>query len=69
MYGFLLDFGVGWLVVAFVLSLGMGPAYEHNDYVQAMHYLAELSMRSDPDVIQEDDPRWDCRTMGNRICG
>lgn len=19
--------------------------------------------------IQEDDPRWDCRTMGNRICG
>ena len=20
-------------------------------------------------VIEEDDPRWDCRTMGNRICG
>lgn len=19
--------------------------------------------------IQEDDPRWDCRTMGNKICG
>lgn len=19
--------------------------------------------------IQEDDPRWDCRTMGNRVCG
>jgi hypothetical protein len=19
--------------------------------------------------ISEDDPRWDCRTMGNRICG
>lgn len=19
--------------------------------------------------IEEDDPRWDCRTMGNRICG
>lgn len=19
--------------------------------------------------IREDDPRWDCRTMGNRICG
>ena len=19
--------------------------------------------------VQEDDPRWDCRTMGNRICG
>ena len=20
-------------------------------------------------IIYEDDPRWDCRTMGNRICG
>ena len=20
-------------------------------------------------AIQEDDPRWDCQTMGNRICG
>ena len=19
--------------------------------------------------IEEDDPRWDCRTMGNHICG
>lgn len=22
-----------------------------------------------PKVLQEDDPGWDCRTMGNRICG
>lgn len=21
------------------------------------------------DIIHEDDPRWDCRTMGNMICG
>ena len=21
------------------------------------------------DRIEEDDPRWDCRTMGNRVCG
>ena len=21
------------------------------------------------DRIEEDDPRWDCRTMGNQICG
>lgn len=20
-------------------------------------------------VIMEDDPRWDCRTMGNEMCG
>jgi len=19
--------------------------------------------------VEEDDPRWDCRTMGNRVCG
>ena len=19
--------------------------------------------------VEEDDPRWDCRTMGNQICG
>lgn len=22
-----------------------------------------------PELIQEDDPRWDCRTMGNHACG
>lgn len=22
-----------------------------------------------PERIHEDDPRWDCRTMGNGICG
>jgi hypothetical protein len=21
------------------------------------------------DTITEDDPRWDCKTMGNKICG
>jgi hypothetical protein len=20
-------------------------------------------------VIEEDDPRWDCETMGNKLCG
>ena len=23
----------------------------------------------EPEVIQEDDPRFDCRVMGNRVCG
>lgn len=22
-----------------------------------------------PATVQEDDPQWDCRTMGNRVCG
>ena len=21
------------------------------------------------EVIEEDDPRWDCATMGNKVCG
>lgn len=28
-----------------------------------------LSFPADPGIITEDDPRWDCATMGNRICG
>lgn len=28
----------------------------------------ELTSHNEP-VIVEDDPRWDCRTMGNKICG
>lgn len=24
---------------------------------------------AEPERIYEDDPRWDCRTMGNRGCG
>lgn len=31
---------------------------------------SEVAPASSPVVsIQEDDPRWDCRTMGNLICG
>jgi len=22
-----------------------------------------------PSMVQEDDPGWDCATMGNRVCG
>lgn len=34
--------------------------------------IAELPQTAKRDVgvvIQEDDPRWDCKTMGNKICG
>lgn len=31
--------------------------------------LVVLSVAHQPDRITEDDPRWNCRTMGNRICG
>lgn len=30
-----------------------------------------VTLQGSPAVarIEEDDPRWDCRTMGNRVCG
>lgn len=34
--------------------------------------LAVLSMAPGPDDVArvlEDDPRWNCQTMGNRTCG
>jgi LPXTG-motif cell wall-anchored protein len=29
----------------------------------------ETPPATEPEVIHEDDPRWDCATMGNKICG
>jgi hypothetical protein len=31
--------------------------------------IAEPVVTDDSPIIQEDDPRWDCRTMGNLQCG
>jgi hypothetical protein len=31
--------------------------------------LPELPGPSADEIVTEDDPRWDCETMGNRICG
>jgi len=31
--------------------------------------LSRLSGWAEPVKIAEDDPGWDCRTMGNRLCG
>ena len=35
----------------------------------AVMLLTVVYMTQQPRNIQEDDPRWDCATMGNRICG
>lgn len=36
----------------------------------ALAILATLAVSGPAaDRIEEDDPRWDCTTMGNRICG
>lgn len=31
--------------------------------------VGELQDDGSGEYIEEDDPRWDCRTMGNRTCG
>lgn len=41
------------LALAFVAGAGVG----------SLHH------RAAPPVLQEDDPGWDCATMGNRVCG
>lgn len=30
---------------------------------------AQIQAQQQTERITEDDPRWDCRTMGNKVCG
>lgn len=49
------------MFAAFVLFfLLMGPAIDHE--------FDEMERRAQ-EACQEDEPCWDCETMGNRICG
>lgn len=64
------------LIAAFVLSASPADTGFAQDTA-----IAEATIHDDsPDatatespsfsgIITEDDPRWDCRTMGNLICG
>ena len=31
--------------------------------------LAGMALDQGPGIIREDNPGWNCETMGNRICG
>ena len=33
------------------------------------HHTLDYVVTNSGIIIYEDDPRWDCRVMGNRICG
>ena len=50
--------GVVGTVLTILMYAGCGRAIDHN-----------LDQINRPLEIQEDDPRWNCKTMGNRICG
>lgn len=51
-------FMIMWLVV--ILFIGF--------FLFVLKPLAGVSTDSQI-TIEEDDPRWDCRTMGNKVCG
>lgn len=46
------------------IALTIIGIYGHPHQQPTPHKLDQSAV-----VIEEDDPRWDCRTMGNRICG
>ena len=37
--------------------------------VKAFEAMAQRPLSVKEGVITEDDPRWDCRTMGDKVCG
>jgi hypothetical protein len=63
-----------WMIVATLALAACGPApIPLSDYVPQPrpHPCSYDSTLCDNDerVIHEDDPRWDCATMGNLVCG
>ena len=74
--GLLFLFGAG--VALAVVGCEPGTAAPENVEVRTTYVVpmpdydddgAREGEWSDDDLVEEDDPRWDCRTMGNRTCG
>jgi len=53
---------------AAVLTIVLFVAVFFYFVVSSFATLATL-IREETQRIEEDDPRFDCRTMGNRVCG
>ncbi|RBO91313.1 hypothetical protein [Nocardia puris] len=51
------------LIVVVALLVGTGPSMA--EFEAGPLHIAPAVV----DAPAEDDPTWDCRTMGNRICG
>lgn len=70
-------FLIVWLLVIMVASLFLfiAPLFKNDRVNQPVIYkhTCALYKRDCTDVgvwlIEEDDPRWDCHTMGNGRCG
>lgn len=49
--------------IALALLLALGGVLESHTRTLTIEPATTLER------IEEDDPRWDCATMGNRVCG
>ena len=56
---------IGLIVAAFAAMAYMGSGMAEAGGTEAGGDSSTVST----DRIEEDDPRWDCRTMGNHVCG
>lgn len=52
------------LILLFVLALGIAGRMDKEDAIRAQVTPAHTHFR-----CEEDMPCWDCKTMGNHICG
>lgn len=54
------------IVYVIVLVIIVGAAVS---YISANNAESNSAPASASERIEEDDPRFDCRTMGNKVCG
>lgn len=48
------------IAIAFAFASFTSPVCQHHRHHRPAHQQPRIT---------EDDPRWNCHTMGNRICG
>jgi hypothetical protein len=53
------------ITIALAVTIGAGVTLGGTGLASAVTQPAPHSAHR----ITEDDPRWDCRTMGNHVCG
>lgn len=50
-------------------SLALGPNDPEVIYCEAGTWLNDAGDGCEPLPVHEEDPGWDCHTMGNKVCG
>lgn len=55
------------VVALSLFFMGLGMSQKDSGPVDTGSSWSDV--RDPGERIEEDDPRWDCRTMGNKVCG